>query len=125
MATKTTATAAPDPKSLMGNPARTAPAAGQSSAVPLDLDAVFASPIPTAIPYPYAQSPHLTDPAKILVNDQAYLDYVGVVTPFVDFMNSNKGQKPNPTELQHIATTSGVIFTYDGKTYKPGAYAAG
>lgn len=115
-----------DPKSLIGNPARTVPAPGQSSPIPLNLDeAMNRTPLPSGIPYPFAVSALQMDNAQILANEQAGLDYNGVVLPFMNYMSSNNLRKPDETHLQHICTTAGVIFTYDGETYKPGKYVPG
>lgn len=117
---------APDPKSLLGNPLRTAPASGESSDVPLNLDeAMSRSPLPGGIPNPFPESPFNTNESAILANQQATIDYEGVVQPFMNFMSSNNLRKPGPTELQHYATTSGVTFTYGGEVYKPGKYVPG
>jgi hypothetical protein len=115
-----------DPKSLLGNPLRTAPAPGKSSAVPLNLDeAMNRSPLPGGIPYPYDQSAHLIDPSKILANEQANLDYRGVVLPFMNYMSCNNLRRPDTDKLQTYATTSEVTFEYDGVVYKHGGYVPG
>jgi len=125
-----TATTAPAPAALLGNPARTAPAPGKSSAVPLDLDAAQAAGFPLAIPYPWPESPELTDEVKILSNEQAGLDF-GVVTYLVNWKASNPGRVPTTDNLQGMANKSGVIFSYtiEGEKapviYTPGKYFPG
>jgi hypothetical protein len=125
-----------NPASLLGNAARQAPAPGQSSKTPLNLDAAQAAGFPATTPYPWPQSPELTDPAKVLANEQAILDF-GVITYLTGLETSNPGRQPTgassgpDNELQGIANKTGVIFSYTLKgdkapvIYTPGKYFAG
>jgi len=121
--------AAVNPASLLGNPARQAPAPGKSSSIALALDAAQAAGFPSSIPYPWPESPELTDPAKVLGNEQAGLDF-SVITYLVG-LQSNPAAVLTTSNMQGISNKTGVIFEYTlkGETspviYTPGAYFAG
>jgi hypothetical protein len=119
-----------NPETLLGNPARMAPAPGQSSPIALDLNAAQAAGFPSSNPYPWPQSPELTDPAKILANEQVILD-MGVVTYLEGLEKSNPGVVLTTRQMQGISNKTGVIFSYTLKgekapvIYTPGAYFPG
>jgi hypothetical protein len=107
-----------NPQTLLGSAARMFPAEA-----PLNLDAAFAAGIPSAIPYPFAESPGPYPPNAYAADYQAYLDFTGIVTGVVNYMASNKGQTPPPQRCQDLATFAGDSFLYQGRLYAPGTWS--
>jgi hypothetical protein len=109
-----------NPVTLLGNPSRMFPVLLTHA---LNLDAAFAAGIPDGIPYPWAEYAGPYDPAHYAADYQAYLDFTGIVTPIVNYMASNNGQKPPAQYCQDQATYSGDSFLYGGKIYNPGVWS--